>query len=94
MLYKKYHRSYVRKFKKGAKFMEYIGGYSKKVMCEVDVEPFTRLTPLDCTIRMNIKIIKNGISIGSPRVWIVIFSSGRLSMVGLKFIEDAIQEIS
>lgn len=70
--------------------MEYIGGYSKKVMCEVDDEPFTRLTPLDCTIRINIKIIKNGIGIGCPKVWIVIFSSGKLSMVGLKFIEDAV----
>lgn len=91
MLYKKYHRNYVRKFKKGTRFMEYIGGgYSKKVTCEVDVEPFTRLTPVDCTIRMNIKVIKNGISIGSPRVWIVIFSSGKLSMVGLRFIENVV----
>lgn len=79
MLYKKYHRSYINQFKKGIRFTE---GHNKIAMWEVDVEPFIRPTPSNCTIRMNIKMIKNGISIGCSKVWIAIFSNGRL---GFKF---------
>lgn len=55
MLYKKYHRNYVRQFRKGAKF-----AYGKGMMCKVNAKPF--IDELFANIKVDSNIIKDGVN--------------------------------
>lgn len=74
MLYKKYHRNFVRRFKKGFMFM-YNNSRNKKVMCEVVNEPFVD-SQLPINIRLDI-IIKSGFRMTIT----IVYSSGRLEWI-------------
>lgn len=90
MLYKKYHRNYVRQFRKGTVFVYYNyydytkGGYYEKMMCEVEVEPF--MDPFfPSNIKIDTKVIKG--SYIQAQIGVVDYKGQLIE-------KDAIQEIS
>lgn len=87
MLYKKYHRDYVRQFKKGIKFRcEGFSGFK-----EVVIEPF--IVSYRYVIHVDVMVIQNGDIGNFPEHWTIVFTDGRLGMnmkLRLKFIEDAV----
>lgn len=80
MLYKKYHRNFVRKFKKGTKF-EYIEGRGPGIKFTVSIEPYS-----DWRYWKGIGI---RIKTSGENLWNLVYPEGQLE-------EDiyAIQEIS
>lgn len=54
MLYKKYHRNFVRQFKKGTRY-KFVN--SRGMVCEVNVEPFIDVV----NIKVYSNIIKEGV---------------------------------
>jgi len=84
MLYKKYHRDFVKKFKKGVKFRhEGFDGFK-----EVEVEPF--IMNYRYVIHVDAMVIQNGDIDNFPEHWTIVFPDGRLGKDRLKFIEDAV----
>ena len=83
MLYKKYHRSYVKQFKKGTKIV--YRGKNREMKFEVVREPFI----YNCyyTSSIDASITKNGSR--DLQVYLV-YSSGRLSIENIEFIENVI----
>lgn len=78
MLYKKYHRNFVKQFKKGTRFE------INKMVCEVVDEPFIDDWP--SKIRLGAKTIKGDSKIQPA----VVYTFGKLSIV----IKNVIQKIS
>ena len=76
MLYKKYHRNFIKRFKKGVKFRH--GGR----IFEVGIEPYITYSP--------VSIIN--FSVGSGTFGRLIYSSGKLciDIKTVEFIEDAV----
>lgn len=89
MLYKKYHRNYIRRFKEGTKFK--FSRYGIEIDCEVVGEPFINLLfPIGFSI--DISVIKLAIS-DLPVQVPLMYGSG-IKDGSIKFIKNAIQEIS
>lgn len=85
MLYKKYHRNYIRQFKIGTKFK--FSKYGIEIDCEVVGEPFINLLfPIGFSI--DISVIKLAIS-DLPVQVPLMFESGTKGE-DMKFIEDAV----
>jgi len=85
MLYKKYHRNYIRRFKIGTKFK--FSKYGKEIDCEVVGEPFINLLfPIGFSI--DISVIKLAIS-DLPVQVPLMYGSG-IKGDSMKFIEDAV----
>ena len=57
MLYKKYHRNYIRKFKKGFRY-KFVN--PRGMVCEVNVEPFIDVVNIK-NIKVYSNIIKEGV---------------------------------
>ena len=88
MLYKKYHRNYIRQFKKGTKFKFFMYEYNscrKERVCEIDVEPF--IEKLDFLLR-SIRVKMKGDDNIFPVFTTVIYYAGQL------ITKDVIQKIS
>ena len=93
MLYKKYHRNFVKRFKKGVKFR--FDGYSG--FKEVVIEPFIVSYRLYRYVsRVDVMILQDGNIDYYPEHWNIISPRGVLGNMNLRlrFIENAIQEIS
>lgn len=73
MLYKRYHRDFVRRFKKGSMFV-YNNSRNKKVVCEVVNGPF--VDPRLINIRLGV-ITTSGDMVNVT----IVFSSGRLEWI-------------
>ena len=89
MLYKKYHRNFVKRFKKGVKFR--FDGYSG--FKEVVIEPFTVSYRLYRNVsRVDVMILQDSNIDYYPEHWTIIFPGGVLGDLNLrlKFIEDAV----
>lgn len=89
MLYKKYHRNFVKQFKKGVKFRcnDYNG------FKEVIIEPFIVSYKLYRNVsRVDVMILQDGNIDYYPEPWTIIFPGGVLGSMNLilKFIEDAV----
>lgn len=84
MLYKKYHRNFIRKFKKGTRFKFFINDDTKGIMYVVNGEPFINLFK-----EIFISVIKIDIS-DLPIYTSLIYSNGSLSVVDIKLIEYVI----
>lgn len=84
MLYKKYHRDFVKKFKKGIKF-RYESFYGFK---EVEVEPF--IVSYRDVIYVDVMVIQNGNIDHFPEHWTIVYTNGTLGKDRLKFIEDVV----
>lgn len=85
MLYKRYHRNYVSRFKKETRFVcrKYFGHYSGEIVCEITVEPFIDL--FFNSIKVDTKVINDDVYIQSQ--FTLIYYNGQLS-------RDVIQKIS
>ena len=82
MLYKKYHKDFVKQFKRRSKFKLYYKG--KEIMCDVVVEPSINSAHIDIAVITQVTHPER-ISLIS-----LVFSSGKLGIVNVKFIEDAV----
>ena len=83
MLYKKYHRNYIRRFKIGTKFK--FSRYGMEIDCEVVGEPFINLLfPIGFSIDISVIRLANS---DVPVQVSLIYGSGKK---GEKFIEDAV----
>lgn len=88
MLYKKYHRNFIRWFKKGTKFEYFVFVYGKEIMFEVVGKPFiSSASPLS----IDVSVTKSGIS-DLPGYLLLIYLNGRLGICieNIKFIENAV----
>lgn len=72
MLYKKYHRNFVKQFKKGVRFRSSF--YKQPVVCEIDVEPYYD----GWFWRRNIRITGNNTNTGTKYNFVLVRSGGQL----------------
>ena len=91
MLYKKYHRNYIKQFKVGTRFRCRFYKYvdlKKEIECEVVGEPFIKLSYTGIGIlSIDIPVTKVDIS-DLPVHMSLIFLSGRLCIKNVEFIEN------
>ena len=83
MLYKKYHRNFVKQFKKGVRF-RFSFYKQKEMVCKVNVEPYYDET----FCRRNIRI--TGINTNGVYNLILVFTEGRLADMKCNIEEDVI----